>query len=220
MDISEDIKERIITQTISFAKDRMKGLAPSHGWDHVERVMELANKIAEVENADPLIVVLSAILHDIARKEGDKNKGMTCHAELGGEIAKDFLLKQNINEESVNKIAQCIKSHRYRNSHVPESKEAKVIYDADKLDSIGAVGLGRAFLFAGEVGAKLHNPDADISKTKAFTIEDTAYREFKVKLQHVKNSMLTNEGKRLAQSRHEFMINFFKRLDEEISGSI
>ncbi len=220
MDISEDLKGKIITETIRFAKDRMKGLAPSHGWDHVERVMELANKIAEVENADHFIIILSAILHDIARKEGDKNKGMTCHAELGGEIAKVFLLEQNVDEESVNKIAQCIKSHRYRNSHVPESIEAKIIYDADKLDSIGAVGLGRAFLFAGEVGAKLHNPDADISKTKAFTIEDTAYREFTVKLQHVKDNMLTNEGKKLAKSRHEFMVKFFSRLDGEISGNI
>ena len=82
---------------------------------------------------------------------------------------------------------------------VPETTEAKILFDADKLDSIGAVGIGRAFLFAGEVGARLHNKDRDLSPTKPYTKEDTAYREYMVKLRHSREKMLTKEGRRIAE---------------------
>jgi len=117
-------------------------------------------------------------------------------------------------------IVHCIKTHRFRNAHEPETIEAKVLYDADKLDSIGAVGIGRAFLFAGEIGAKLHNLNADIANTKAYTKEDTAYREFVVKLSKVKNRMLTPAGRKIALERHDFMVRYFDRLNLETEGKI
>jgi uncharacterized protein len=94
------------------------------------------------------------------------------------------------------------------------------LFDADKLDSIGAVGIGRAFLFAGEVGARLHNKDSDISKTKPYTREDTAFREYMVKLRWVRDRMFTKEGKRIAAERHKYMVDFFHRLDKETDGEL
>ncbi len=93
-----------------------------------------------------------------------------------------------------------------------------MLYDADKLDSIGAIGIGRAFLFSGEVSAKLHNPDIDIESTLAYSEEDTAYREFIKKLQFIREKMLTASGKKLAEGRHEFMNLFFNRLKDESKG--
>jgi uncharacterized protein len=115
-------------------------------------------------------------------------------------------------------VCHCIASHRYRGNLKPLTTEAACLFDADKLDSIGAVGIGRAFLFAGEVGAKLHNKGVDISKTRPYTGEDTAYREFMVKLKHIRGRMLTAEGRRLARARHKYMTGFFERLDREITG--
>jgi uncharacterized protein len=86
------------------------------------------------------------------------------------------------------------------------------------LDSIGAVGIGRAFLFAGEVGARLHNKEADIAKTKPYTREDTAFREFVVKLGRIKDRIHTAEGRRIAAERHRFMAAFFDRLHKETDG--
>ncbi len=217
---SELLEDKIITKTIQFAKDKMKNLPPSHGWDHVERVVKISEKIAKAEKASTFIVRLSAILHDIAREEEDKNIGKICHAELGSKIAYDFLMAQMLDESFANKVAHCIITHRFRNNHEPSSKEAKALYDADKLDSIGAIGIGRAFLFAGEVGAKLHNGGVVIEKTKSYTIEDTAYREYIVKLQHLHEKMLTDEGKRMAQDRHDFMEKYFKRLQAETGGIV
>ena len=82
MIISMKTEQDIIANTIRFVKEKMKDLSPSHGWDHVKRVMKISEKIAQAEKADPLIVKLSAILHDVARLECDKTGGKSCHAEL------------------------------------------------------------------------------------------------------------------------------------------
>ncbi len=215
---SEIIEKRIIDNTIRFARDKMKDLPPSHDWDHVQRVLKLSERIAEIEKADILIVRLSAILHDIAREEEDKREGLVCHAELGSKMAYDLLMELDLDESRAYAISQCIKTHRFRNNHAPESIEAKVLYDADKIDSIGAIGIGRAFLFSGEIGAKLTNSNIDLNQTKAYSKEDTAYREYIVKLQHIIKKMLTAEGRRIAQGRHDFMVQFFERLQSESDG--
>ena len=88
------------------------------------------------------------------------------------------------------------------------------------MDAIGAIGIGRAFLFAGEMGAKFHEKDVDIEKTKEYSKEDTAYREFIVKLRKIKDRMFTKEGKRIAKERHKFMVNFFDRLNKEVDGKL
>jgi uncharacterized protein len=96
--------------------------------------------------------------------------------------------------------------------------EAKILFDADKLDSIGAIGIARAFQFAGEVGAKFHNPNLSAEETRPYTEEDTGYREFKLKLSKIKGRMLTVEGRRMAEERHAFMEIYFKRFFQEYKG--
>lgn len=192
----------------------------SHGWDHTERVYSLCLHIGKKEKADLFVIQCSALLHDIGRQHEDSSLGKTCHAEKGAIIARKILKKYKFNKETTDAIIHCIETHRFRGIKIPISKEAKILFDADKLDSIGAAGIGRAFLFAGEVGAKLHNKNIDIKKTKPYTSEDTAYREFLVKLCKIKDKMLTKEGKRMAKERHSFMLNFFNRLNKETDGII
>lgn len=199
----------------------MNRLHSSHGWDHVERVVNLAEQIASTEkDADLFIVKTAAILHDIARIDEVESGGRTCHAERGSRMAHDFLIGQGLDAERAGRIRACILAHRYRNDHVPETTEARILYDADKLDSIGAVGIGRAFLFSGEVGARLHNPDMDVSLTRAYSKEDTAYREYMVKLRYISGKMLTGGGRRLAEERHSFMVEFFDRIQKEYRGEL
>lgn len=190
----------------------------SHDWEHTKRVYKLAVRIAEKENADVEIIKTAALLHDIARGIEDESCGRVCHAEKGMEMASEILKDADWDPDAAERIKECIGSHRFRGRNKPESLEAKVLFDADKLDSIGAVGIGRAFLFAGEVGAKLHNRGADMEKTEPYTQEDTAYREFIVKLRKVKERIFTDEGRRIAVKRHDFMESFFERLDKEVNG--
>ncbi len=190
----------------------------SHDWDHTERVYRLCLRIGRREGADLTVLQLAALLHDIGRGEEDRSNGKVSHDLAGAGLARGILEAHGLDRKTVSRVVHCIRSHRFRKGVAPRTLEAKVLFDADKLDSIGAVGIGRAFLFAGEIGARLHDPDIDVRKTRPYTSEDTAYREYLVKLCKVKDRMFTGEGKRLARERHGFMTEFFKRLNRETKG--
>jgi len=203
---------------IGYAKECFAAARSSHDWDHTERVYRLCMHIGQVEAADLEVLAVAAYLHDVGRSYEDESKGAICHAAKGAQIASTLLATYPLSDEKKRAIVHCIESHRFRGIHAPESLEARTLFDADKLDSIGAIGIGRAFLFAGEVGAKLHNPEADLHNTRPYTEEDTGYREFKLKLSKIKDRMLTAEGRRIAEERHAFMEGFFQRLQEEYEG--
>jgi uncharacterized protein len=202
----------------SYAQECFSNAPGSHSWDHTRRVHRLCRHIGSIEGADIEVLEIAAFLHDVGRPSQDRSKGAICHAERGGEMARDVLQHASLSPEKKANIIHCIRSHRFRGNHIPETIEAKVLFDSDKLDAIGAVGIGRAFLFAGEVGAKLHNPEALPEKTAPYTEEDTAYREYRLKLFHIKDRLLTGEGRRMARERHAFMESFFERFLEEYEG--
>jgi len=203
---------------IEYAKTSFAAARNSHDWDHTERVYRLCMHIGQVEAADLEVLAVAAYLHDVGRSYEDESKGAICHAAKGAQIASTLLATYPLSDEKKRAIVHCIESHRFRGIHAPESLEARTLFDADKLDSIGAIGIGRAFLFAGEVGAKLHNPEADLHNTRPYTEEDTGYREFKLKLSKIKDRMLTPEGRRIAEERHAFMERFFERFQQEYEG--
>ncbi|MFA6569273.1 MAG: HD domain-containing protein [Victivallales bacterium] len=199
-------------------RKRLESAPGCHDWAHTWRVLHNARIIASGEkNADIQVVEAAAILHDIARPEELKSKGKLCHAVIGSEIAEKFLRKCGFrNGEFIKKVCNCVKTHRYRGGHRPFRIEEKIVYDADKLDSIGAVGVGRAFHFAGRIGAKLHNTEKEALGSKSYSSEDSAYREYLVKLRHIHGKMLTRTGRRIAKQRSDFMHKFFRQLNIEV----
>lgn len=191
----------------------------SHGPDHSERVLQTAMAMGRTMNARLNILAPAALLHDIGRNQESRSRGDICHAERGAEMVIPLLRKLDYSEADITAICHCIRGHRFRSATKPESLEAKILFDADKLDSIGAIGIGRAFLFAGQIGARLHNAELDPADTDSYSTEDTAYREFQVKMSRVRGRMLTPIGQQLAGRRHEFMEIFFAELNREIYGS-
>ena len=211
-----NIVDHIKKRALAFFRD-CRG---SHDWSHTERVYNLCLRIGEQEDADLEVLRMAALLHDIGREQQDRSRGEICHAQVGARLAREILEQAGVLPDKIERVIHCIETHRFRGNLEPATKEARVLFDADKLDSIGAVGIGRAFLFAGEVGAKLHNGGIDVRKTRRYSKEDTAYREFVVKLQKVKDRMLTPAGRRMAEERHRFMVAFFDRLHEEVEGRV
>jgi len=216
------INKEIIRQIEIEAKKFFAGASGCHDWAHVERVYNLAIKIGKQEKADLLVLAVATLLHDIGRKEEMKSQGKFCHAEKGAELAAKILHKYKINQDLINNITHCIISHRYRNQNIPKTIEAKVLFDADKLDSIGAVGIGRTFLFAGYLQHAMYTGnEKGLVKSKkdyAYTIDDTAIMEYEFKLKNIKNKILTKSGKRIAKERHDFMVSYFKRFAQEVQG--
>ena len=145
-------------------------------------------------------------------------KGTLCHAELGAEIVKKLLVER-FEPDFADRVSAAVRTHRYRDDNRPQTLEAEIVYDADKLDSLGAVGVGRAFLFAGRENARLHNTAEEALNSPAYSREDTAYREYLVKLRYLPESMLTAPGKRIAMERAGFMHDFFEQLEKETAFS-
>jgi uncharacterized protein len=200
------------------AYEHFQSARGSHKWDHTLRVYRLCKHIGIAEGVDMDVLLAAAYLHDIGRSYQDESNGAVCHAEKGAQMAGPIVEKLALSEAQKNNILHCIRSHRFRGRHEPETPEAKVLFDADKLDAIGAVGVARAFLFAGEVGARLHSAGVNIEEAEPYSVDDTGYREFKVKLSKIRQRILTAEGRKLAEDRHVIMVEFFKRFLEEYEG--
>ena len=200
------------------AHKHFQGARGSHNWDHTLRVSRLCERIGSAEGVDLDVVMIAAYLHDIARSYQDNSNGAVCHAEKGARMAAPIVEKLALSEARKKNVLHCIRSHRFRGDHQPRTPEARVLFDADKIDAIGAIGVARAFLFAGEVGARLHNGEANIEDARPYSLDDTGYREFKVKLGRIKDRIQTREGMKLAVERHAYMEDFFKRFIEEYDG--
>ena len=210
--------EQALDQVKAFAQRCFDKASGSHAWDHTLRVFRLCEIMGPAENADMDVLGAAAYLHDIGRALQDTSNGAICHAEKGAQMAEPMVAALPLSKKQKQNIIHCVRSHRFRNQHKPATTEAKVLFDADKLDAIGAVGVARAFLFAGEVGARLHNPDLEAESTRPYSVDDTGYREFKVKLCKIKDRMLTAQGRKWARERHAFMEDFFNRFLAEYEG--
>ena len=188
-----------------------------HDFDHTLRVLKNAGMLAEEEacsETERILIDVAALLHDCARPEEFASGGSLCHAELGAEKAGRILRDAGCSDsEVIETICDAVRCHRFRGKSRPETVVARIVHDADKLDSIGAVGIGRAFHYAGKLGARLHNTEAEALNSSEYSREDTAYREYLVKLRRIPERMTTGSGRRHAQERAAFMHEFFRRMN-------
>lgn len=217
------ISPKIIKEIKDQAKKFFIGASGCHDWTHVERVYNLALLIAAKENADLNIIKIAAYLHDIGRKEEMISRGKFCHAQKGADLAEKILAPYDLDPKVVANIKHCILAHRYRNNNQPVTIEAKILFDADKLDSIGAVGIARDFLFAGHSGSNCLYTGNEKKLVKnanshSYTKEDSALLEYYYKLKNIKAKILTKTGKKIAQARHNYMVDFFRRFEREVKG--
>lgn len=190
-----------------------------HGFDHVERVFNMAMKLAKEEKADEEVVGISALLHDIARSKEDKNEDL-CHAEEGAKMALDIIKKYNFPENKVKNIYHSILAHRYSKDIKPETKEAAIIQDADRLDAIGAIAIARVFNHNGEKGNHMHIPGKKPDKNYKGQ-DSTAINHFYEKIFKLKpEGFNTKAARKIAKERYKFTESFVDRFLAEWDGKI
>jgi uncharacterized protein len=187
----------------------------SHGFDHVLRVTALAERIAKEEGADVEIVRAAALLHDVAA-EPDRET----HHLAGAARAREILMVLGEPPERVEAVAHCVQAHRFRKPEEgPRTLEAECVFDADKLDAIGAVGVARAFVYGAELGQRLWGDVSPEFKVGRDTGEPyTAHHEYYRKLIHIRDRLYTEAGRRIAAARHRAMVDFFERMALEVAG--
>ena len=190
----------------------------AHDFDHVLRVAYLAVHLACAEGAAEEVVLLAAFLHDVPSALHTTTR--TSHHLAAAEFARQYLTMQDMAPKAVENVVHCIAAHRFRDQSIqPQTLEAKCLYDADKLDSIGAIGVARAFAFAGNAGARLWTtptaamPSADAKPTGA---DYTPVHEYVYKLERLLATLYTPTAKQIGAQRHQFMVSFYEQLDAEM----
>jgi uncharacterized protein len=191
-----------------------------HDFDHVLRVLALAERIAVAEDADLAVVRAAALLHDVAESE-DRD----AHHLLGAQRARELLAGEP--QGFVDAVAHCIEAHRFRHEPQPQTLEAQVLSDADKLDSIGAIGVARAFAYGAVADtalwrkplAEIERENIDARRGPLELGEDyTPSHEFVFKLDRIPDRLHTRVAREIAEERRRFMRAFFERLDREALG--
>jgi uncharacterized protein len=194
----------------------------AHDFDHVLRVTRLADQIAANEGADRSIVRLAALLHDLPAPADAEGDHRTAHHLRAAEAARQLLHLRGAPVTLVEQVAHCIEAHRYRDRTAqPQTIEARCLYDADKLDSIGAIGVARAFAYAGAHGSRLWiKPVAAIEEGEndRSTADYTPVHEYVFKLRWLLDSLYTATARQIGLRRHAVMAAFFTDLDQELSS--
>lgn len=190
----------------------------AHDFDHVLRVAHLAVQIARAEGADEEVVLLAAFLHDIPSTLHTAVRAS--HHLAAAEFARNYLTMQDMAPAAVENVVHCIEAHRFRDQAIqPQTLEAQCLYDADKLDSIGAIGVARTFAYAGNAGARLWTvPVADVPPVAAQPsgADYTPVHEYVYKLGRLLTTLHTPTAQRLGAQRHQFMATFYEQLDAEM----
>lgn len=196
----------------------------AHDFDHVLRVTRLAEQIAAAEGADLTIVRLAALLHDLpasatdAAADADAAEHRTTHHLAAAQQAGRLLAGRGVDAATVAAVIHCIEAHRFRDQRIqPQTLEARCLYDADKLDAIGAIGVARAFAFAGAHGSRLWvEPVAAITGDASAVTDYTPVHEYVFKLRRLLDTLHTPTARSIGAERHAAMAAFFTQLDAEM----
>lgn len=206
----------MIDEIRDYVKTKLESEKSGHDWYHIERVTKYAKVIAEAENADVFICEVAALVHDLVdEKLGDPAEGLN-------EVEELLIQFDEVDRNHIIDIITCIS---FKGGNMPEvqSLEAKVVQDADRLDAIGAIGIARAFVYAGSKGDIMYDPE--LYPREKLTLEgyrkerSTAVNHFYEKLFKLKDLMNTTKGKELAVPRHDYMESFLNQFYHEWNGN-
>jgi uncharacterized protein len=197
---------------------------PVHDFDHVMRVYRMAERIAKSEGADLEIVRAAALLHDaVGSAPGTKTKKQRqAHHDSSSEFAAEILKQEGWPIESIHAVQHCILAHRFRyTTERPITLEAKVLYDADKLDVLGALGVARTIAYASLAGQPFYTPPSQ--KFLDTGVEESgephsSYHEYLFKLVKIKDTLHTKTAKKIAAGRHAFLVAYYSELAAEAVG--
>lgn len=213
---------QIIENTKSFVKLTLQQAEGGHDWFHIQRVLNNATAIAKNEVANNFIVVLGALLHDIADSKfhnGDET--------IGPGKARKFLKEQEVSGEITEHVIKIIENISFKGGNEEQkfrSPELDVIQDADRLDALGAIGIARTFNYGGFKGRALYDPeirpDLHMGKAEYQSSSAPTINHFYEKLLLLKDRMNTKTGRQIAEARHKFMEEYLEQFYKECDGEL
>lgn len=197
----------------------------AHDYDHLMRVMALADRIQASEGGDLPTIWAAVALHDIGQERERRYGGD--HALIGAELAAELLRDTSFPQHSIPAVQQAIKDHRMTGGVIPQTLEGRILYDADKIDCLGAIGIGRLYCITGRYNQKVYAPVPDdiVEPVDPLIIRRLRRRpdyspsiEFQLLFTDLPERMTTSTGRELARERFAYMQEFFTRLRQEVDG--
>lgn len=206
--------------------DREGGADTAHDIDHIARTMGIAETIHRREGGHLPTILAAVALHDVGQARERREGGD--HAAIGAAMARDCLTGTRFPEDAIPAVQQAIREHRMTGEVTPQSLEARIVYDADKLDCLGAIGVARLFCMTGMLGQKVYTPTPAVPRPVSSTDlremrksrEFSPGVEFDLLLADMPERLLTATGRELANERHAYMREFFDRLRREVEGEL
>ncbi len=210
-------EHELLERTLSFLKRELKNTEKGHDYWHALRVWHNAHKIARVEGGNLRVIMLAALLHDIA--DAKFHNG---NEKIGPQKAKLFMQSLNLDPAIIHHVEQIIRHISFKNSFEKQefnSLELFIVRDADRLDAMGAIGIARTFHFGGYKNNPIFDPEVPLepitSKEEYKKYNRSTIHHFYDKLLKLKDLMHTKTAKRMARERHAFMEAFLKRFFKE-----
>ena len=220
--MNKKLENKIIQNTIEFVKEELKNAEGGHDWFHIERVYKNSLLLLKTEKANRLVVILGALLHDIADYKFTGGK-----EEIGPQKAYEFLKTQELSAEIIEEVVKIIENISFKGGNFQQkwtSKALEIVQDADRLDAIGAIGIARTFNYGGYKNRKIYDPQIkpNLKMTPEEYKKSTAptLNHFYEKLLLLKDKMNTSTGKKIAEKRHGFMQDFLNQFYAEWEGEI
>jgi uncharacterized protein len=199
----------------------------AHDVDHIVRVMSLADTLQAHEGGDLPTIWAAVALHDIGQERERRHGGD--HALLSAAMAADLLTGTPFPQQSIAAVQQAIRDHRLTGATRPATLEGCILYDADKIDCLGAIGIGRLFCITGRYNQKVYSPvpcdvvepvDPQVVRQLRRRPDYSPSIEFQLLFGNSPERMTTPTGKLLAQERYAYMEGFFQRLRQEVEGAL
>jgi uncharacterized protein len=207
--------------TLERAKEWYQDADAVHDFAHIERVYRMSERLANAEGADLEIVHAAALLHD-AEGTAPGGEARLEHHLRSAEFAGAVLKAEGWPADRIAAVQHCVRAHRFRDDREPPATiEAKCLFDADKLDVLGAIGAVRVTLYAALAGTPLFAPPSQqfIETGKEMPGElHSAFHEYLFKLRNVEKRLFTETARQLARQRSQYLKEFFNQLIAEING--
>ena len=210
----------LIRETENYVKAEMSQNDSSHDWNHIERVRNLALHIAKKEGLDQeslLVVELAALLHDL------KDWKYSGSETAGVQATNDFLINKGVAKHIIDEVCYVVGNVGFSKEIGGKSGEIRptlgAVQDADRLDAIGAIGIGRCLTYGGAKNRILYDPKipprTQLNEKEYKYGQSTTMNHFSEKLFKLKDMMKTQTGKSIAEKRHQVMFNFVSQFENE-----
>jgi uncharacterized protein len=199
----------------------------AHDYDHLARVMAIANTIQAHQGGDLPTIWAAVAFHDIGQERESRHGGD--HAFIGAGMVAELLTNTLFPQQAIPGVQQAIREHRMTGAVAPKTLEGRILYDADKIDGLGAIGIGRLYMITGRYNQKVYSPvpEGIVEPVDPLLVRQVRRRpdyspsiEFQLLFGNLPERMMTTTGRELARERFAFMQEFFTRLKKEAEGEL